>query len=55
MSESPFVMKRLTPFKRHVPSSSLYVALSITACKSLPASGSVRSIDIVSPAQTLGI
>ena len=31
------------------------MAFSITLCKSEPASGSVRSIDMVSPAQTLGM
>ena len=54
MSESPLVMNRFTPFSSQQPCSSLHVALSITRCRSEPASGSVRSIDIVSPAQMRG-
>lgn len=47
-------MKRLTPFRSHVPFASSQWAFSITACKSLPASGSVRSIAQVSPRDTRG-
>ena len=48
-------MKRFTPLSLQHFSSSSYVAFSMTRCRSEPASGSVRSIDIVSPAQMRGI
>jgi hypothetical protein len=48
-------MKRFTPFRRQQFSFSSKVAFSITDCKSEPASGSVKSIDIVSPAQIRGM
>ena len=51
-SPSPFVMNRLTPLSNHVCFSSDHVALSITAPKSEPASGSVRSIAHVAPSHT---
>ena len=54
MSPSPLVMKRLQPLRRHVLASSSHDALSITAPRSEPASGSVRSIAHVSPADTRG-
>ena len=55
MSESPLVIKRFTPFNRQQFSFSSKVALSITRWRSEPASGSVRSIDIISPSQIRGI
>jgi len=54
MCASPLVIKRFTPFRYHIPSFSLKVAFSCTACKSEPASGSVKSIEQVCPSQTLG-
>ena len=54
MWPSPLVMKRLTPLSSQVCFSSSQWALSITACRSLPASGSVRSIAQVSPRDTRG-
>ena len=48
-------MKRLTPLSRQQFSFSSQLALSITRCRSDPASGSVRSMDIVSPAQMRGM
>ena len=54
MCPSPLVMKRFTPFRYHLPSASLYVAFSCTACKSEPASGSVNAMAQVSPAHTRG-
>ena len=54
MSPSPLVMKRLTPLSSHVCRSSDQVAFSITAPRSEPASGSVRSMAQVSPADTRG-
>ena len=54
MSPSPLVMKRLQPLRRHTPAASSHDALSITAPRSEPASGSVRSIAQVSPADTRG-
>ena len=47
-------MKRFTPFSSHVCRSSDQVALSITAPRSEPASGSVRSMAHVAPAETHG-
>lgn len=47
-------MKRFTPLSSHVCRSSDHVALSITAPKSEPASGSVRSMAHVAPADTHG-
>ena len=47
-------MKRLQPLRRHTPAASSHDALSITAPRSEPASGSVRSIAQVSPADTRG-
>src|SRR3712207_8592033 len=55
MSASPLVMKRFTPLSNQQPSFSLYVAFSITDCRSEPASGSVKSIDMVSPWHTRGM
>ena len=45
-------MKRFTPFSSHVCFSSDHVAFSITAPRSEPASGSVRSMAHVAPAET---
>ena len=47
-------MKRFTPFRSHVPFCSDHVAFNITAPRSEPASGSVRSIAQVAPAETHG-
>ncbi len=51
-------MNRLTPLSRHVPASLPSgggAALVITACKSLPASGSVRTIAPVTlPDENIG-
>jgi len=50
----PLVIKRLTPFKNHFPSASC-VAFRLTDCKSLPASGSVKTIEEShSPEQSFG-
>ena len=53
-SPSPLVMKRFTPFSSQVCFSSHQVAFSITAPRSEPASGSVRSMAQVAPAETHG-
>ena len=52
---SPLVMKRFTPFRRQQLLVSSKVAFSITDWRSEPASGSVKSIDMVSPAQIRGM
>ena len=53
-SPQPLVMNRLTPVSRHPPSSSCQ-ARNPTACKSLPASGSVRAIaPVTSPRENAG-
>ena len=51
----PLVMKRLTPLRRHVSVASSWMARSWTLPRSLPASGSVRTMaPVTSPEENLG-
>lgn len=54
-SPHPFEIKCLTPFNSQHPSFSLWVALRLIACRSDPASGSVRTIaPVYSPEAIFG-